>query len=79
MGFKPTGFDCNVWIRKKENREGYNYITTYIDDFLIIAKDAWKYVKELQKMYSIKDPQVSNVYLGGIYTGNPGGPWMHNH
>jgi hypothetical protein len=28
MGFKPTRLDCNVWIRKKENGEGYDYITT---------------------------------------------------
>lgn len=40
----------------------YDYICTYLDDFLIVAKDAWSYMNELQKVYSIKDPKHTELY-----------------
>lgn len=72
MGFKPTRFDCYIWIRKRDDGSGYDYKATYVDDFLIIVEDAWKYMKELQK---IKDPKIPDVYLGGTYKGSPSGTW----
>jgi hypothetical protein len=37
MGFNPARFNCNVWIRKREVNHGYDYKSTYLDDFLITA------------------------------------------
>ena len=38
-GFQPTWYDRDVWIRKRESSDGYDYICTHVDDFKIIAKD----------------------------------------
>ena len=43
MGFIPTRFDPNVWLKKREDEKGYDYISTYVDDFLITAKNPWPY------------------------------------
>ncbi len=46
MGFQPTRFDNDVWIKKRDDNSGYDYILTYVDDFLITAKDPWSYMKQ---------------------------------
>ncbi len=46
-----------------------------MDDFLIVAKDAWHYMKELQKVYTIKDPKHPELYLGALYAGDPSTNW----
>jgi hypothetical protein len=58
MGFQPTRFDNDVWLKKRPDNSGYDYISTYVDDFLITAKDPWLYVKKLQEIYVIKDPKI---------------------
>ena len=37
MGFKPTRFDPDVWIREREG--GYDYIGTHTDEVLVVAVD----------------------------------------
>jgi hypothetical protein len=41
-----------------------------VDDFLISAKDSLSFMSELNKIYTIKDPKFSNIYLGALCTGN---------
>jgi hypothetical protein len=78
MGFTPTRFDCNVWLRKRDDDKGYDYISTYVDDFLITAKDPWKYMKQLQEVYTIKKPEIPSNYLGATYIGDPSKNWSIN-
>ena len=61
MGFKPSRFDHDVWWRLRGDGSGYDYISTYVDDFLIMAKDAWAYMRHLQSIYTIK-----KIYLGAL-------------
>ena len=75
MGFKPTRYDHDVWYKLRDDESGYDYISTYVDDFLITAKDAWSYMKHLQSIYTIKEPKHPEVYLGALYTGSPEGNW----
>jgi hypothetical protein len=75
LGFEPTTYDNDVWIKLRPDGMGYDYICTYVDDFLIVAKDAWSYMKELQKVYNIKDPKHPDLYLGALYTGDPSKNW----
>ena len=56
MGFIPKRFDPNVWIKRREDGKGYDYIPTYVDDFLITAKNPKKYMSQLQEVYTIKKP-----------------------
>ncbi len=69
LGFEPTRYDNDVWIQLRPDESGYDYVCTYVDDFLIVAKDARSHMKELQKIYSIKDPKHPELYLGALYTG----------
>lgn len=69
LGFQPTRFDSDVWIKKRSDNTGYNDISTYVNDFLITAKDPWAYME--QEIYAIKDPKVPDSYLGANYIGDP--------
>jgi hypothetical protein len=59
LGFEPTRYDNDVWIKLRPDGVGYDYICTYVDDFLIVAKDAWYFMRELQKVYNINEPEHS--------------------
>jgi hypothetical protein len=37
LGLHPKRFDPNIWIKKRLDGSGYEYISTYVDDFLIMA------------------------------------------
>lgn len=65
LGFKPTRYDRDVWIREADDH--YEYICTHVDDFCIFARDPSKYMKELQKTYTIKDPAPPSYYLGNDF------------
>jgi hypothetical protein len=75
LGFEPTRYDSDVCIKERHDKSGYDYICTYVDDFLIVAKDAWHYMRKLQKVYNIKDPKHPDIYLGALYTGEPNTKW----
>jgi hypothetical protein len=75
LGFNPPRFDNDLWIRERTDKSGYDYISTYVDDFLITAKDPWFYMKKLQEIYLIKEPKTPYFYLGATYTGNSEGKW----
>ena len=38
-GWKPTCYDHNVWIRLHKKSQTYEYITTYVDDFMIFSRE----------------------------------------
>lgn len=79
MDFIPTRFDPNVWIKKRSDNSGYDYISTYVDDFLITAKDPWPYMEHLQTIYKIKNPEEKpSNYLGATYVGSPEEHWTIN-
>ena len=66
MGFRPTRYDRDVWI-KARGEEGYDYICTHVDDFKIIAKDCKQYMEALKKVYIIKNEGPPDYYLGNNY------------
>ena len=39
MGFVPTCFDNNVWIKERRDGSGYDHMSTHVDDVLCVAKD----------------------------------------
>jgi hypothetical protein len=38
LGFFPTKYDQDVWMHLCEERNGYDYICTHVDDFKVVAK-----------------------------------------
>ena len=62
MGFKPTRFDPDVWIRGGEG--SYDYIGTLTDDVLVVAVDPTSIFKKLKETYTIKAFSPPVVHLG---------------
>jgi len=75
LGFNPTQFVPDVWYKLREYNKRYDYISTYVDEFLITAKDPWVYMKVLQEIYTIKNPFIPDYYLGANYVGNVESNW----
>ena len=65
MGFKPTQFDPDVWIRGGEG--GYNYIVTHTDDVLVVAKNPTRIFEKLKETYTIKKFGPTLHHLGCDY------------
>ena len=40
LGFSPTRYDRDVWMRMRNSKDGFDYICAHIDDFKFSAKDA---------------------------------------
>ena len=38
IGFSPTIFDRDVWIKPDESGDHYEYICTYVSNFMIVYK-----------------------------------------
>ena len=65
MGFKPTRFDPDVWIRGREG--GYNYIGTHTDDVLVVALNPTSIFEKLKETYTIKKFVPPTVHIGCNY------------
>ena len=65
LGFSPTRFDRDVWIR--DAGDHYEYICTHVDDFCIFSRDPWRHMRKLQEEYTIKDAGPPNYYLGNDF------------
>ena len=65
MGFKPTRFDLDVWIRGREG--GYNYIGNNTDDILVVALKPTSIFEKLKETYTIKTFVPPTVHLGCDY------------
>lgn len=67
MGFEPTRFDPDVWIRFNKKHGLYEYIGTHTDDLLVCSKDAKSIMDVLQKTYTIKTVAEPSFHLGCDY------------
>ena len=68
LGFSATRYDRDVWMRAREEGDGYDYICTHVDDFKIVARDPnrWKlHISAAFLLKSIGPP--SAYYLGNDY------------
>ena len=62
MGFKPTRFDPDVWIRGGEG--SYDYIGTHTDYVLVVAVEPTSIFENLKETYTIKAFSPPLVHLG---------------
>jgi hypothetical protein len=67
MGFQSSRADQDVWLRLRDDRTGYDYICTHVDNFTIFPKDPWFYMKTLQLLYIVRDVGPPKYYLGKHY------------
>ena len=62
IGFRPTCYDPDVWIRGRKG--GYDYIGTHTNDVLTVAVNPTSIFKFFKETYKIKTFGPSKVHLG---------------
>ena len=67
LGFEPTRFDRDCWIREHKDGKTYEYVCSYVDDFILFSKSPYKIMKKLEDVYTIKDIGPPDYYLGNDY------------
>ena len=69
LGFSATRYDRDVWMREREEEDGYDYILcTHVDYFKIVAKedpDRWKSL--ISAAFLLKSIGPPSYYLGNDY------------
>ena len=68
IGFIPTRFDRDVWMRLRDDDSGYDYICTHVDDFKVVAKHPEIWIERIAGAFLIKEHGPRNYYLGNDYT-----------
>ena len=68
LGFIPTRFDRDVWMRLREDESGYDYICTHVDDFKVVAKEPMIWIDRIASAFLIKEHGPRKYYLGNDYT-----------
>lgn len=79
LGFVPTMFDRDVWMRLRDSESdaGYDYICTHVDDFKIVARDPQHWMSMIEGAFLIKSQGPPDYYLGNNYTYSPlGKMWL---
>lgn len=64
MGFKPTRFDRDVWMRLRD--------TNHVDNSKVIAKDPMMWIDRIAGAFLIKEHGPHKYYLGNDYTYHEG-------
>jgi hypothetical protein len=74
MGFQPSRADQDLWWRKSDNYEGYDYIATHVDDIICVAKDPSIYMAQIEQEFKLRDlNDKPNYYLGNDLKQLPNG------
>ena len=68
LGFSPSRYDRDVWMRLRDDKDGHDYICTHVDDFKIVAKDADSWLQKISHNFLVKSHGPRSYYLGNDYT-----------
>ena len=75
LGFRPTRYDNDVWIKDGDDGKTYDYLCTHVDDFMIVSKKPEVIMKALEDTYNIKGKGPPDYYLGNDYKQIKGNRW----
>ena len=67
MGFRSICYDCDVWMQMCEDKTGYDYICTHVDDFKIVAHDPNRWLTQISAVFLFKSTGPPSYYLGNDY------------
>lgn len=77
LGFSATRYDRDVWMRKRESEDGYDYICTHVDDFKIVARDPERWKAHISGAFLLKSIGPPAYYLGNDYNfSDTEGAWV---
>ena len=62
--FSPTIFDRDVWIKLAKSGNHYEYIYTYVDDFMIASKALEDVMELVKNEYHTKGEGPPDYHLG---------------
>ena len=65
MGFVPTRADQDLWYKRSEHYDGYDYIATHVDDLIIASKKPSDYMAQIEQEFLVRNIEDSpSYYLG---------------
>ena len=59
MGFVLSRVDQDLWYRKSDDYEEYDYIATHIDDIIIAAKKPMDYMNVIEQSFKVRSVNSS--------------------
>jgi hypothetical protein len=65
MGFQPSRADQDLWLRKSDDYDGYDYIATHVDDIIIAAKRPGIYMAKIEQEFLVRNKEDSPTYYLG--------------
>ena len=72
LDFVPFCYDRDFWRKLRDDKSGYDYICTHVDDFKIVAKDPKIWIDRIAAIFLIKEHRPRSYYLGNDYTYHDG-------
>jgi len=67
LGFFPARYDRDLWMRKREENDGYDYLCTHVDDFKIVARNPQRWIDAIASKFNLKNAGDPDYYLGNNY------------
>ena len=67
LGFFATRYDRDVWMRLRDDKSGYDYVCTHVDDFKIVARDPDRWKTQIAAAFLLKSVGPPSYYLGNDY------------
>ena len=65
MGFTPSRADQDLWMKKSDHYDGYDYIATHVDNLIIEAKEPLRYMNHIKQHFQVRDiTDTPSFYLG---------------
>ena len=65
MGFRPSRADQDLWIRRSDDHDAYDYIATWVDDIICVAKKPEKYMAIISQQFALRNEEINpDKYLG---------------
>ena len=80
LEFTLSRFDRYFEIWLCDDKTGYDYICTHIDDFKVVAKKTLIWINMIAFVFLIKENGRRNYYLGNDYTYHNGqNMWIYGY
>jgi hypothetical protein len=65
LGFQPSRADQDLWLRKSDDYNGYNYVATHADDIIIAARRPSEYMAKIEQEFLVRNKEDSPTYYLG--------------
>lgn len=61
LGFSPSKYDPDIWMRHNKAHDIYEYVAVYVDDLAIAMKDCNTFISILQDKYKFKLKGIDSI------------------